>query len=98
MRHILWAASLLAAMAQPCLAQATWKLATGYRAETLHTQNIQQFRWSLERVIEELESRMVATFNELMTRAARDGTAPREAAFDIAVERVARAIKLRGFV
>ncbi|MCX7616605.1 MAG: Glu/Leu/Phe/Val dehydrogenase dimerization domain-containing protein [Tepidiforma sp.] len=62
------------------------------------TQNIQQFRWPLERVLEELEKKMVATFDELMTRAARDGTQPRDAAFDIGLERVARAIQLRGFV
>ncbi len=61
-------------------------------------QNIQQFRWSLERVIQELESRMVAVFTDLMTRSEREGTRPRQAAFDIALERVARAIKLRGFV
>jgi glutamate dehydrogenase (NAD(P)+) len=62
------------------------------------TQNIQQFRWSLERVNTELEGRMVSSFNELMARAARDGTRPRQAAFDIGIERVARAIRLRGFV
>jgi glutamate dehydrogenase (NAD(P)+) len=62
------------------------------------TQNIQQFRWPLEQVNSELETRMVAAFNELMARSGRDGTSPREAAFDISVERVARAIKLRGFV
>jgi TRAP-type transport system periplasmic protein len=43
MRQIVWAASLMAAMAQPCLAQGHWKLATGYRAETFLTQNILQF-------------------------------------------------------
>jgi glutamate dehydrogenase (NAD(P)+) len=62
------------------------------------TQNIQQFRWSLERVIQELEGHMVAVFSDLMARSAREGTRPRQAAFDIALERVARAIKLRGFV
>ncbi len=62
------------------------------------TQNIQQFRWSLERVNQELESRMVAAFAELMARSTKDGTTPRQAAFDISVQRVARAIKLRGFV
>jgi glutamate dehydrogenase/leucine dehydrogenase len=40
----------------------------------------------------------VAAFNELMARADKDGTLPREAAFDIALERVSKAIKLRGFV
>jgi glutamate dehydrogenase (NAD(P)+) len=61
-------------------------------------QNIQQFRWSLERVNSELETRMVGTFHELMARALKDSTTPREAAFDISVERVATAILLRGFV
>jgi glutamate dehydrogenase (NAD(P)+) len=62
------------------------------------TQNIQQFRWPLETVIEELEKKMVATFHELMARAEKDGTLPRQAAFDISLERVAKAIQLRGFV
>jgi glutamate dehydrogenase (NAD(P)+) len=62
------------------------------------TQNIQQFRWSLQEVITELEKKMVATFHELMTRTAKDGTLPRQAAFDISLERVAKAITLRGFV
>jgi glutamate dehydrogenase/leucine dehydrogenase len=62
------------------------------------TQNIQQFRWPLERVNEELERRMVAAFKELMERARRDGIRLREAAFDIGVQRVADAIRLRGFV
>ncbi len=62
------------------------------------TQNIQQFRWSLERVNEELESRMVSVFGQLMTRASKDGVRPRQTAFDIAVERVGKAITLRGFV
>ncbi|MEO9256182.1 MAG: Glu/Leu/Phe/Val dehydrogenase, partial [Tepidiformaceae bacterium] len=63
-----------------------------------YTQNIQQFRWSLERVLSELEARMVSTFAEVMARTRRDGTRPRQAAFDIAVERVGKAITLRGFV
>ncbi len=62
------------------------------------TQNIQQFRWSLERVNQELETRMVSTFRDLIARSRRDGTTPRQSAFDIALERVAAAIRLRGFV
>src|SRR5690348_1404839 len=42
-----------------------------------YTQNIQAFRWSLERVNAELESRMVATFHEVMARSNKDGTRPR---------------------
>lgn len=62
------------------------------------TQNIQQFRWPLERVSDELELKMKAAFQEVAARTARDGTRMRQAAFDIAVDRVARAITLRGFV
>jgi glutamate dehydrogenase (NAD(P)+) len=62
------------------------------------TQNIQQFRWTLERVNNELEIRMVHVFNDLAARAAKDGTTLREAAFDIGIEKVARTIRLRGFV
>ncbi|MCC7363860.1 MAG: glutamate dehydrogenase [Dehalococcoidia bacterium] len=62
------------------------------------TQNIQVFRWPLERVNEELENRMLSAFGQLMARAAKDGTRPRQAAFDIALDRVATAIRLRGFV
>jgi glutamate dehydrogenase (NAD(P)+) len=62
------------------------------------TQNIQQFRWDLERVNEELESRMVAVFGEVTARAQRDGTRYRDAAFDVGVDRVGKAITLRGFV
>jgi glutamate dehydrogenase (NAD(P)+) len=61
------------------------------------TQNIQQFRWSEERVNAELEERIVAAYAQVRDRAAV-GASMRDAAFAIAVERVARAINLRGFV
>lgn len=61
------------------------------------TQNIQQFRWSEERVNDELQERIIAAY-----RAVRDGAGGgatlRDAAFGIAVSRVAQAIRLRGFV
>jgi glutamate dehydrogenase (NAD(P)+) len=62
------------------------------------TQNIQQFRWDLEQVCTELDERMVAAFDAVVTRAERDGTRYRQAAFDLGVERVAKVIALRGFV
>src|SRR4051812_41341051 len=54
MKSILCAAALAAVVAAPCLAQAQtapaqapaavqWKLATGYRAESFHTENLQAF-------------------------------------------------------
>jgi glutamate dehydrogenase (NAD(P)+) len=62
------------------------------------TQNIQQFRWPLERVNQELDQRMMDAYRTLTERSARDGTRPRQAAFDLSLERVAEAIRLRGFV
>jgi glutamate dehydrogenase (NAD(P)+) len=62
------------------------------------TQNIQQFRWSEERVNDELGQRMLMAYREVRDTAAEQGVTLREAAFAIAVERVARAIRLRGFV
>jgi glutamate dehydrogenase (NAD(P)+) len=61
------------------------------------TQNIQQFRWTEERVNEELEQRILAAYAAVRAGTA-DGRSFRDAAFAIAVERVARAIKLRAFV
>lgn len=46
-----WAVVVLAAvLAQPCLAQqvARWQLATGYRVDSFHTQNIVQFAGDVE--------------------------------------------------
>jgi len=62
------------------------------------TQNIQQFRWPEERVNEELSARMIGSYREVRETAGARGVTMREAAFVIAVERVAAAIKLRGFV
>jgi glutamate dehydrogenase (NAD(P)+) len=62
------------------------------------TQNIQQFRWAEERVNEELHSRMTAAYRDVRHTMARLEVTMREAAFVIALERVAQAIRLRGFV
>jgi glutamate dehydrogenase (NAD(P)+) len=61
------------------------------------TQNIQQFRWSEERVNDELAQRIVAAYRDVRDNAGAGATL-RDAAFDIAVSRVAQAIRLRGFV
>jgi glutamate dehydrogenase (NAD(P)+) len=61
-------------------------------------QNTQEFRWPEERVNQELRQVMdKATANVVQDQQKRGGTL-RHAAFRIAVERVARAIRLRGFV
>jgi glutamate dehydrogenase (NAD(P)+) len=61
------------------------------------TQNIQQFRWPEERVNDELAQRIIAAYRDVRDHAG-DGTTLRDAAFSIAVSRVAQAIRLRGFV
>jgi glutamate dehydrogenase (NAD(P)+) len=60
-------------------------------------QNIQQFRWEEEQVNAELRKRMAAAWANVHARAVADGIPLRLAAFAIAVERVERADKLRGY-
>jgi glutamate dehydrogenase (NAD(P)+) len=61
-------------------------------------QNIQQFRWELDQVNFELKKRMRRATEQVFARAGERGTPLREAAFEIAVERVARAAHIRGYV
>ena len=61
-------------------------------------QNIQQFRWELEAVNKELEKRMTAATDAVFSRSEAEKTSLRSAAFDIAVERVAHAAEIRGYV
>ncbi|MGH3072270.1 MAG: Glu/Leu/Phe/Val family dehydrogenase [Gaiellaceae bacterium] len=60
-------------------------------------QNIQQFRWDEEQVNAELRKRMAAAWANVHGRSTVDGIPLRLAAFAIAVERVERADKLRGY-
>lgn len=59
-------------------------------------QNLQQHRWSEEKVNEELEKHMVAAHKEIRATMARHSCSMRTAAFALAVERVWSATKLRG--
>ena len=61
-------------------------------------QNIQQFRWELDQVNFELKKRMSKALQQVFTRAEEQSLTLREAAFDIAVGRVAYAEELRGYV
>ena len=61
-------------------------------------QNIQQFRWELDEVNSQLEKKMGAATALVFDRADAEGTTLRAAAFDIAVERVAHAAHVRGYV
>ncbi|HTX19651.1 MAG TPA: Glu/Leu/Phe/Val dehydrogenase dimerization domain-containing protein [Bacteroidota bacterium] len=59
-------------------------------------QNLQQFRWDYPRVIAELEKVMTRSYGEVLAAAARYGVTLRIGAYILAIDRVARATKLRG--
>ncbi|MGL4465402.1 MAG: Glu/Leu/Phe/Val family dehydrogenase, partial [Planctomycetia bacterium] len=59
-------------------------------------QNLQQFRWDLDEVNRRLETTMVQAFDAVRHQAEKHNTSLRQAAFVLAVERVAEATKLRG--
>ncbi len=58
-------------------------------------QGLQGQRWTLEDVRERLDAQMTTAFNTVVTRADLDGITLRQAAFVIALERVATAARLR---
>lgn len=59
-------------------------------------QNIQQFRWNLERVNTELKTIMLDAYKEIQTIARASNCDMRTAAFQLAISRVAGATALRG--
>jgi glutamate dehydrogenase (NAD(P)+) len=61
-------------------------------------QNIQMFRWDADQVNFELKKKMTRATNAVFGRSEQDGTTLRDAAFDIAVDRVAHAAEVRGYV
>jgi glutamate dehydrogenase (NAD(P)+) len=61
-------------------------------------QNIQQFRWDVDQVNDELTKRMKKAIDEVSERAADEGSTLRDAAFDIAVDRVSHAAEIRGYI
>ncbi|MDX2035097.1 MAG: Glu/Leu/Phe/Val dehydrogenase dimerization domain-containing protein [Isosphaeraceae bacterium] len=59
-------------------------------------QNLQHFRWTLEQIRREEETRMVDAFRSVREQASRSGTSMRTAAFMLAIQRVGRARILAG--
>ncbi len=59
-------------------------------------QNLQQFRWEYARVVAELEKIMTSSYAAVVATAARYNVPLRIGAFILAVDKVARATKLRG--
>ena len=62
------------------------------------TQNIQQFTWDEDRVNAELGNHLRTAYRQTRDRAEAEGHDLRHAAFAIAIERVAEAAHLRGYV
>ncbi len=60
-------------------------------------QNLQSFYWEVEEVRARLTSVMRRAFDEVWTRSKRENITLRNAAYSIAIERVATAIQQRGF-
>lgn len=61
------------------------------------TQNLQQFYWDYEKVVQELDKRMVKAFWDVLNLAEAKKIGNRQAAYCIALDRVAAAAILRGF-
>ncbi len=61
-------------------------------------QNIQQFRWDLDKVNDELKKLLSIAFDHVWKTSQKEKVPLRTAAFIVAVDRVARAAKLRGYV
>jgi len=60
------------------------------------TQNLQEVSWDECRVNRELAEYLGRAYNEAVRLSTREGISLKQAAFEIAVERVARAEELRG--
>ena len=56
------------------------------------------YYWSKEEVLEKLEKIMTDAFNDVAQLAEKENLYPRDAAYIIAVRRVAHAVKGRGWV
>ncbi|NQW24588.1 MAG: glutamate dehydrogenase, partial [SAR202 cluster bacterium] len=62
------------------------------------TQNLQEFHWEESRVNDELKKTLLRAYHEVRMRSLNEKITHRQASFEIGVERVARAVELRGFV
>lgn len=61
-------------------------------------QNIQQFRWELKQVNDELTKRMTAATELVFAKSEEHDVTLRESAYAIAVDRVAHAAEIRGYI
>jgi len=61
-------------------------------------QNLQHFRWDEREVNDKLGTIMRRAYREVVARAKQDGVSPRVASYELGIERVLEAARLRGYV
>jgi glutamate dehydrogenase len=61
-------------------------------------QNDMNFYWSRQEVIEKLDTKMTVAFEGVLDVAASEGVYMRDAAYMVAIDRVAKAMELRGWI
>jgi glutamate dehydrogenase (NAD(P)+) len=61
-------------------------------------QNLQHFRWEEREVNDKLSTIMRRAYREVSARAKEAGLPLREAAFEVGIERVVQAARIRGYV
>lgn len=61
-------------------------------------QNDMNFYWSREEVIEKLDHRLTVAFHGVLDMALKESVSMREAAYMVAIDRVVRAMELRGWI
>lgn len=60
-------------------------------------QNRQGYQWEKQKIMDELERRLKRSWEEVKSRARHDELNYRKAAYVIALERITKAIHMRGF-
>jgi glutamate dehydrogenase (NAD(P)+) len=61
-------------------------------------QNDMNFYWTLDEVAKRLDEKMTVAFNSVVERSVRQGVYMRDAAYMVAIDRVVKAMKLRGWI
>ncbi len=61
-------------------------------------QNDMNFYWSKEEVLQRLDAKMIASFNDILQMAEKENAYMRDAAYMVSIQRVVLAMKMRGWL
>ena len=61
-------------------------------------QNDMNFYWTKEEVLQRLDTKMTLAFHGVLAMSEREGVYMRDAAYMVAIDRVVKAMQLRGWV